>query len=203
MNDCYPITRPVRVTEPTSAQEPLSVDEARKQCGIAAGNSYFDNDLSTLWIPSARRMVERDASIVCYTGSFAYKRTEFGWLDRFELPDIRPITAISSITYVDSTGTTQTWSSANYVLSTSAVMPYVRLAYGQVWPTVRGDGEGITVTLTAGYASVLAIPAEIKHAVRLAVHIQYLQNIEKFTEAERQQTAYDRLIAHIKRETYS
>lgn len=195
---CYPITKAVRTTEPTFVQEPLDTAAARSQCNLT-----HDPPELLEWIVAARRQVERDAALVCYTGTFTSKRDQFGWLDRFELPDIRPITSITSITYLDTAGATQTLDASSYVLSTSAIMPYVRLAYGESWPSVRGDGDGITVTFVAGHASVAVIPAEVKTAVKLALHVMFLQQSEQFAEAERQQKAYERQIALIRRETYS
>lgn len=197
--DCYPITRPVRTTEPTFVQEPITLDEAKKQCGLE-GNPAHDEDLKG-WIVGARQQVEHDTGIVCYTGAFTWKQTQFPCGEVLELPDIRPVTA-ATVAYLDSNGTSQTWSASEYALHTSGVTQWIGLAYGETWPTVRGDQNGITVTLTVGYATVLLIPQRIKSAVKLAVYISWLLKMENAAEAERQQVAYERLIAGLRRGSY-
>ncbi|MDO1560415.1 head-tail connector protein [Brevundimonas sp. 2R-24] len=77
---------------------------------------------------------------------------------RLSLP---PVTAITSIEYVDGDGATQTLDGAVYVLGTDG---RVRLAPDQSWPSVRAQREAVTITYTAGYATV---PAPIKAAALL------------------------------------
>ena len=198
---CYPITRPIRTTEPTAEQEPISLDEARSQCGLV-GNNAHDADLQG-FITSAREQVENDTGLVCYTGSFTWKLTDWPYESWFEIRALRPVTAITSITYLDGSGATQTWAASSYQLETSTVVPLVRLTYAQSWPgDFRGDVNGITVTLVAGYASVEAVPQRVKQAVRLAVHVLWLLKMEDAAEAQKQQVAYDRQIWLLQRGSY-
>lgn len=196
---CYPVTRPVRTTEPTILQEPISLAEAKKQCGIGDGIDYHDDHLRRL-ITTAREQVEQDTGLVCYTGSFTWKQTYFASGDWWELPDIRPVTSITSIAYLDGDGTSQTFSAANYALHTSGVNQYIALAYGQTWPTLRGDPDGITVTLVAGYATVLAVPQRVKQAVLLALHVAWLLFTEK--DDDQQVEGYRRMVASLQRGSY-
>lgn len=200
MQSCYPITRPVRTTEPTIEQEPIAPAEARVQCNL----TYDPPDLLD-WIRAARRRVERDMRLVCYTGSFTWKMTEFGGWDYFELPDVRNITAITSIVYVASDGTSTTWSSSNYNVTGLAyeLSPRVDLAYGAVWPTLRGDANGITITYVAGYSSVAVVPPEVKNAVKLALKIDFLNRVEKLSEAEQCERAYQNYVTHFTPANYS
>lgn len=203
MQAYYPITAPVRTaaTEPTILQEPVSLDEAKKQCSVAEAINYHDAAISR-HIVAARQQVEHDAMVVCYTGTFTYKLTEFGWRDYFEIPNIKPVTAVSSIAYINTGGTSTTWGASEYTLDASGLVPIVRLNYGYSWPTLRGEVNGITVTLTAGYSSPLAVPAKIKQAVLLALHIAWLYSQERPDEAQRQQIGYDRQIELIRLEPY-
>jgi uncharacterized phiE125 gp8 family phage protein len=196
---CYPVSRPVRTTEPTSAQEPITLAEAKKQCEVADGVEYHDEHLRRL-ITAAREQVEHDTGLVCYTGSFTWEQTQFPCGEVWELPDVRPVTAISSITYVDTAGDSQTLSTSVYELKTKAVTQYIALKYGQSWPSVRGDLGGITTTFVAGYASVLVVPQRVKQACLLALHVSWLLGNEQ--DAERQQEGYERLVASLRRGTY-
>jgi uncharacterized phiE125 gp8 family phage protein len=81
-----------------------------------------------------------------------------------------PVASVTSITYVDLAGTTQTLSASNYQTSILSPNTPARImpAYGLTWPTVRGDTlDAICVTFTAGYGAASAVPDRMKHAVQL------------------------------------
>lgn len=197
----YPVTVPVRTAEPAFEQEPVTLDEAKYQCRVPSEVIYHDEAMRTK-IVAARKQVERDAGVVCYTGTFTWKLTQFPCRDWLEFPStLRPVTAIGSITYVASDGDTDTLDSSNYTRDTAPIMPIIRLAYGESWPAVRGDINGIIVTVTAGYATVAAIPQPVKLAVLLAVHINWLYENEQPDLATKQQAGYDRWIDLLRRET--
>lgn len=198
-----PTSRPIRTTEPTAAQEPITLDEAKKQCEIAAEVDYHDDYLRRL-ITAAREQVENDTGLVCYTGSFTWKQTQFPCGEVWELPDVRPVTAITSITYVDTAGATQTWGSGNYTLHTGAVTQFIGLAYGASWPTVRGDLNGITVTLVAGYASAAAVPQRVKQACLYLVNHWFVSRdtVSIGTISPDIAMTYDSLIAGLRRASY-
>jgi uncharacterized phiE125 gp8 family phage protein len=188
-----PATRPIRTTEPTAAQEPIDIDTAKRKCGIALDNGYIDTELAG-WIASARHQVEHDAVIACYTGAFVWKITWLPCGDFLEI-NLTPVTAVTSITYTATDGTTTTWGAANYSLDYYGLKPVIKLAYGSIWPTIRGDINGITINLTAGYASVLAIPPLIKDVVGVKVVEKYRMHLGEWQEAERLARGYDSLIA--------
>jgi uncharacterized phiE125 gp8 family phage protein len=194
--DSLPISKPVRTTAPTLLQEPVTVSEARRQCRIADAISYHDEELAAL-IAAAREMVENDTGIVCYTGSFTQKFTDWSGVD---LADVRPVTSITSIVYLDGDGTSQTLSTDVYQLETASVKQFVRLKYGQNWPTTRGDTNGITVTYVAGYATVAAVPQMVKLAVLLKLHCEWLLKNE--LDATTQEEGYVRVINRLGRRTY-
>lgn len=197
--DCLPFSVPVRVTEPTPLQEPVTPQEAKRQCGIADDVSYHDEHIQRL-IAAARQQVEQDTGLVCYTGSYVFNMTEWPTGEVLTLPDIRPITAVTSIAYLDTAGASQTWSAANYALKTRATKQFIHLAYNAIWPVVRGDYHGITVTVAAGYLTVAAVPQRVKQAVLLQLHIQWLLALE--ADAKGQQDGYDRLIYGLMRSSY-
>jgi uncharacterized phiE125 gp8 family phage protein len=196
----YPATRPIRVTEPTFVQEPVNIVEARKQVGLGEDVDYHDEDLKLL-VSSARDQVEHDTGVICFTGSFTWKPTDFPCVDYLPIYGARPVTAIGSITYVDTSGATQTWSSSYYSLNTGSLVPLIQLGYAQVWPVVRGDIEGITITLTAGYASVAVIPAKIKAAVKLKLH--ELWKLRMGEDTDDIVKGYERQVTLIRRDDYA
>ena len=61
-----------------------------------------------------------------------------------------PVLNVSSVTYVDSTGTTQTWSSSNYTVDDDNRLV---LAHEGDWPDTRTQVGGLTITYRSGYVA--------------------------------------------------
>lgn len=200
MQTCYPATKWIRSAVPTF--EPITLEQAKHQCGLDGGD-YHDLFLGEL-IQTARETVERDASLALCTGTYTRKFTEWGWRDWLELADLQPITAITSIAYVDTTGTVTTWGASNYSLDVYGKAPSILLAYDSVWPTLRGDINGITVTATAGYASQALIPARARQAVKLLVGHWFVnrETVLTGTISKEIEFAYTSLIEGLRREVY-
>ena len=198
---CHPATRHVRSS--SVGFEPITLDEARAQCLIADDMTVHDWRL-TGFIQDAREQVEKDAMLAIATGTYSYKITQFPASDYLELHDLSPITSITSITYVAPDGDTDTWTSSEYSLDTHSVCPIVRLGYNYSWPTIRGDINGITITVVAGYATRNVVTERIRQAVKLWVsYLWWLGPGEQFERAEDCQKAYDRKIASLRREVYA
>lgn len=187
-----PTSRPARSAVPTF--EPVTLEEARKQCDLNV--THHDAELQRL-IVAAREQVENDTGIIACTGTYTYRMTEWPCENLFTIPDARPITAVGSITYVDATGATATFSSSNYSLDTNGVKQFIKLAYGASWPTLRGDLNGITVTFTAGYATQALVPLSYKQAVLLLIAM----NFENRTGVG-DWMGYERQIAMLNRSSY-
>lgn len=199
MYRCPPITKPIRSAEPTFEQEPIGIEEAKRQCGVANDVGHFDADFAR-WIVSARRQVEHDAQVVFCTGTFTYKLNEFPRCAEYlEIPCVRPVTAITSISYLDTSGASQTWSSIEYTLDASGQTPIVKLNYGYLWPVIQDVVNPVTITFVAGYASVYAMPSQYRDAVILKVRSSYKTAIGE--DPKRDEEAYDRVIGFIGRES--
>lgn len=194
-----PITIPVRSSEPTT--EPVTLDEAKKACGISLAIDDFDTDVLSQ-ISAARQQVENDTGIICLTGTFTWKQTEWPCGDVLEIRCLRPVTSVTSIVYLDGSGSSTTWGSSNYSLETSGVQPFIRLTYGSTWPAIRGDINGITLTVVAGYASQIAVPPMVKTAVLCQLKALWLEQMQELKDAEMMRGAYERQIFRITRRTY-
>lgn len=151
----YPVTIAAPATEPvTSAQ-------AKSQCRIGSSETAFDTEITRL-VTVARAHVEaycgarfgsRSATMLC--DSFA---------DLVRLPEA-PVTAVASITYIDTDGAEQTLATSVYELRASGLDAAIVLKYGQAWPSIR-PGSRITVTATVGYS---AAPEDVLHAMLLFI----------------------------------
>jgi len=81
-----------------------------------------------------------------------------------------PIQAVSSITYVDIGGTTQTWSSSLYDVDIYSKPGRIRPKWGETWPSIRSQMNAIAMTYTCGYgATAASVPAPIRQAMLLLI----------------------------------
>lgn len=157
--------------------EPIDLDTAKAQF---RGEGADEDTLVQAWIGSARAHLENRCGVrfAARTG-VTMKCASFADLSR--LPEA-PITSITSITYVDENGATQTLSASVYEARLEGIEPHIVLKYNQVWPPIQ-IGSRITVTAAVGYATT---PEEIKHAVALIVS-HWDMNREAASEASLEQ----------------
>lgn len=80
-----------------------------------------------------------------------------------------PLQSVSSITYVDTSGTTQTLSASLYQVDTASLPGRIIPAYGESWPSTREVLAAVTVVFLAGYGGASAVPDELKLAIRMLV----------------------------------
>lgn len=82
----------------------------------------------------------------------------------------QPVTAISSVTYYDQDGASQTVASSNYRLIAGGDHAAV-LEFDDDFtePTLDDRLDAVTITYTAGYASTDVVPAMAKHAIKLVM----------------------------------
>lgn len=79
-----------------------------------------------------------------------------------------PLVSVTSITYVDSNGATQTYSSSYYSIDTYAEPGRIALADNATLPLLDDDDSVVTVTYIAGYgATVSTVPILAKHYIYL------------------------------------
>lgn len=151
-------------TAPT--EEPVSIDEAKTHCRI---ENTEENGYVQGLIVAARQMVEN------YTNRALITQTWKAYFDRFpigynpvDLPKA-PVQSVTSITYVDSDGDTQTLASSEYTVDTDSEPGRFYLAYNKTWPSVRNVAKAVTVTFTAGYGDAEDVPDAIKQAMFLMI----------------------------------
>lgn len=102
-----------------------------------------------------------------------------------------PVIAVTSITYVDNDGATQTVSSSDYQVDVASEPGRVYPAYGESWPSVRSSSlSPIVVTFTVGYGAASAEHYELDLA-RQAISILAAKLFEGCQEPG---MAYDALI---------
>ena len=154
------------VTPPT--EEPLTAAEAKAQTNLTHDD---DNLLFVRLITTSRLWIEQTWNRALVTQTLRVKLDEFPCgRDPFYVPR-PPLIAVSSISYVDVAGTTQTWAAANYQVDADGLPGRIVPAYNTVWPTARtGQINSVTFNYTAGFgATAASVPAGYKQAMCLLI----------------------------------
>lgn len=87
----------------------------------------------------------------------------------FHVP-LPPLQSVTSITYIDTAGATQTWASSNYQVDAYSTPGRIELASNATLPSLYGNGKinQVVVTFVAGYgATPQSVPAPIRHAISM------------------------------------
>lgn len=95
-----------------------------------------------------------------------------------------PLQSISSITYVNVDGQTQTLSPSAYKVDNISEPARVLPAYGTTFPATRNEINAVQITLTAGWTSAAQVPAPIKSWMLLRLGAMY-ENRESDTVIQR------------------
>lgn len=171
------------VTEPT--EEPVSLAEAKAHLRV----TFSDDDaLISNLITAARIRCETaiDRKFITQTWDFKLETFPIPYLDSqlwVRVPGVivlpfAPIASVTSISYVDANGDTQTLTSGvNYLAKTGtpgAVHPY---PVTSIWPYVRQQLDAVTIRFVAGYGAAADVPATIKAAILLMVNHLYTNRL--------------------------
>jgi uncharacterized phiE125 gp8 family phage protein len=148
-----------------AAGTPVTLDEAINQTRVPHG--VHDAELLNL-IKAATGYVEKRLNRQFYTATWNL------YLDCFPcdgpiLVPKAPLQSVTSITYLDANGDSQTWVSSNYRVSTSREPGRIVPVLGQVYPATYNTTDAVTIRFVAGYGAATAIPQEAKQAILLLI----------------------------------
>jgi uncharacterized phiE125 gp8 family phage protein len=155
------------VTKPTV--EPVTLIEAKAHCRIDTSD---DDGLLAGYIMTARAWLESQVGPLMtqtWDTTFDYR---WPWYDDryvLRLP-LRPVQSVTSVTYVDESGATQTLSPSLYTVVLNTPVATVEKAYNALWPNVRRQIAAIAVRGVYGYGSNPGdVPAPLRHALLMLV----------------------------------
>lgn len=150
--------------------EPVTASELSIHSHV---DSPDGQELLSQYLMAARAWVENDCKLALST------RTATLYLDSFPLEYIEvrmpPLVSVSSITYVDYDGSTQTLSSSLYRVDAAGRPGRITPVYGNLWPNTPEVTNAVTVTATVGYASASAVPEAAKQAIRFMAGLFFEQ----------------------------
>lgn len=144
------------------ASEPVTPTEAKAFLRV---DGTDEEALITSLITVARQVCEADAGLSFIAQTRTVK------LDRF-CGDIilpyGPVTAVTSVAYVDGDDANHTLDSGRYTIDTQSGLSKIRVD-SDGWPDTNSGMNNVVVTYTAGYTNAAAVPAVIKQAILLTV----------------------------------
>lgn len=156
------------VTAPTL--EPLTDSEAANQVRVPTEGGYYNEELRRL-IKAARLEVERrlNRQLLNATYDFKFDRFPCGYDSRIYIPKA-PLSSVTSITYTDADGDSQTLATSVYKVIASREPGEIALKSSQAWPTVYDEPDVVTVRFVAGYgATAASVPEGIRQAMLLMI----------------------------------
>ena len=164
------------VSRAAPAAELLSRTEAKLHLRVDSDLTADDTLIDNL-IVAAREHIEQVTRRILIESVVTFR------LDAFPSTDYAdgviylrkpPVSAFTSITYIDTAGTLQTLGTTLYATDLNMVPPRVRPAYGEVWPTTRDQMAAVTLTYKSGYgATAASVPGPIKQYAFLLVGSMY------------------------------
>jgi uncharacterized phiE125 gp8 family phage protein len=151
--------------------EPVTLEEAKLHLRVSHDS---EDALIERLIVSAREHVELITGRAVMRQTWDQKADGFPCWSQPIWIEKPPCSSITSISYVDTNGDTQTWSSALYTTDLPTG-PHARMgrvvpAYLQTYPQTRCVQNAVTVRFVAGYGtSPSAVPSAIKSAIHMLV----------------------------------
>ncbi len=169
-------------------QEPVSLSEIKDHLRIE--HNDHDTMLEGL-IQASREYVEQITSRAIIQQTRVAHFSE--WPDQyFELPG-SPLQSVAEVRYIDTDGTTNTFSSDGYVAVTATEPGRVVLGYDQTWPstTLLHARHPIEIEFVAGYKADETetptnyranVPEAVRNAIFLDVELRYDRPPESYQE---------------------
>lgn len=158
----------------SSAEMPVTLDMTRMH--LRNEDLRYDDEYLVGLIKAATGIIEKQYGLALLTQTIVQYHQGFPpSSDTPLLLRIAPLLSVTSITYMDSAGATQTWNSAQYTSghfnNTAFIVPKINYA----WPTDVADmPNAVTITYQAGFGTkASSIPAPIRSAALLMIGSMY------------------------------
>ncbi len=159
--------------------EPVLIAAERLHLRLTATGSplsHPDDSLVTNLIQAAREKIESD------TGRALTTQTIKQYLDHWPSDGVirlmrNPVQLTSPetviITYKDVDGTTQTWTTSNYIVDYKSIPARITLEHGKSFPSLRGLPNDVIIEFPAGYGVGSDVPETLITALNLLVGAWY------------------------------
>lgn len=158
----YEFTSLRRTAEPASPA--VSTSDAKAHLRVTSSDE--DTLIGTI-VEAAVRHVEDVCGRALFTQTWT--ATFDGFPDGELVLPRPPVASITSVSYVDEDGATQTLASNAYEKDLGSEPACLWPVYGTTWPATRAQRGSVTVVYVAGVASTSSIPKPIRQAILLLV----------------------------------
>ena len=155
---------PRRTVGPTA--EPLNALQALAHLRVDDVDSL---DYVTSLIAVVRQQAEDRTERTLMPSTWTLRLPAFPAADGGTIELLRPpLVGVTSVQYLDATGTLQTVAPADYVVDTQSE-PGRLIPLAGSWPATATHPQAVTIVYTAGYVSAAAVPLPIKQWMLLAM----------------------------------
>lgn len=187
----------LRIVTPAT-EEPVTLEETAAHLRMEAYGSpaeYPEATLVEAFITAAREYVEHETGLILAPQTLELTGRSFSGLCRWPGDlgiqlRVAPVNGITSVTYIDGDGVTQTLATDAYELDDVAQVPTLFPAYGASgWPAARDQVNSVRIQFAAGYSrtsgspTTAIIPQLLRSAVLLMVGHLY-ENREETSRGE-------------------
>jgi len=151
--------------------DPVSLADLKVHCRV----DHTDDDAYLLGlIAVATNTCESFTGRQLINATYTLKLDGFPCDDKIELPK-PPLSSVTSITYIDTAGTSQTVTAADYQVDVASIVGRVMPAYNAYWPATRhGQYNVVTVMFVAGYGATAAtVPIRLRQGIKAFAATMY------------------------------
>lgn len=146
-------------------EEPISIEEARLHLNV---DQEAHDSLIAAQIIAARQWAEKKTKRAFVTQTWRMR------LERFPINECiyfnpTPLQSVTSVSYVDINGVTQTWPNSRYIVSIDNQPGTLSLSYNELWPDTQQQADAVTITYVVGYGTAAMVPEDIKSAIKLQI----------------------------------
>jgi uncharacterized phiE125 gp8 family phage protein len=149
-----------------ASSDPVTTDEAKTH--VAVDDTFYDTFIGSL-ITAATSHVEALTNRQIMSATFDLKVDRFPGGRRHLFLPRGQLTSVTSVSYTDTNGASQTFSASDYAVVTAQEPGLIEPVYDKVWPAARLQADSVVVRFVAGYASAADVPQGIKQAILLLV----------------------------------
>lgn len=143
------------------ATEPVCITDVKEQLSI---DDDSDDQMLIRFIETARRILEKRSWSAFITQTFV-TRFDNCFPPEFWLPHW-PLQSVSSVTYLDNNGDSQTLASSQYTTDIYTRPGNIVPAYNVTWPITRSVANAVTLTYVAGHGDEATdVPSPIRDAI--------------------------------------
>ena len=192
------MTWALRRTAISSSNMPVSLTDVKEHLNIALSDTSQDDKITSLIIAATER-IERDIDRITISGTFVADGPSF---ENPMILNIKPVTAVNQITYIDTDGVSQTLDPSlwRYVASSQKIVPAVNTEFPSVY---AGLPDAVNIAFSAGYGlDAECQPRLIQAAIKLTVGKYFYDPAQESSALHSSESAYRHIVNNLMRSSY-